>query len=151
MSSQRLENQGIGDDFQFWEASNGVDWRQQTGRLRRKVLLAMVVVLEGEVFVFGVVCLVVFVVGIVQLHKIHDAEIFLMAGEVMEKMMEKCAHFQEGLQSLIARRTGRQNLERKEDEQIFFHFRGEGSGLWRSDWPLLARVSTTTKKNFQKF
>ena len=101
--------------------------RQQTGRLRRKILLVVVVVLEGEVFVFGVVCFVVFMVGIVQFHKIHDADIFLMAGEVMEEMMKKCAHFEEGLHSLIARRTGRQNLEGKKDGQVFFHRRGEGS------------------------
>ena len=101
--------------------------RQQTGRLRRKILLVVVVVLEGEVFVFGVICLVVFVVEIVQLHKTHDADIFLVAGDVVEKMMKKCAHFEEGLHSLIARRTGRQNLEGKKDGQVFFHRRGEGS------------------------
>lgn len=113
--------------MQFWEGNNRVKRRQQTGRLRRKVMLVVVAVLEGEIFVFGVVCLVVFVVGIVQLHKIHDADIFLMAGEVVEEMVEKCAHFEKGLHSLIARRTGRQNLESKENRQIFFHFGGKGS------------------------
>ena len=123
----RLGNQWIGDDFQSWESNDGMKGRQQTGRLRRKVLLVVVVVLKREVFVFGVVFLVVFLVGIVQLHKIHDVDIFLMAGEVVDKMMKKCAHFEEGLHSLIARRTGRQNLEGKEYGQDFFHFRGKGS------------------------
>ena len=77
----------------------------------------------------GVVALVVFVVGIVQLHKIHDADFFLVASDVVNKMMEKCAHFEEGLHSLIAWRTGRQNLEGKEYGQIFFHFGSKGSGL----------------------
>ena len=125
----RPENQWIGDDFQFWEANNGLERRQQTGRLRRKVLLVVVVVLKREVFVFGVVFLVVFVVEIVQLHKIHDADTFLVAGDVVEEMMEKCAHFEEGLHSPIDRRTGRQNLEGKKNGQVFFHIGDKGSGL----------------------
>lgn len=100
---------------------------QQTGRLRRKVLLVVVVVVKRKIFVFSMVCLVVFVAGIVQIHKIHDADFFLVAGDVMDKMMKKCAHFEEGLHSLACWRTGRQNLEGKEDGQIFFHFRGKGS------------------------
>jgi hypothetical protein len=87
--------------------------------LRRKVLL-VVKVLEGEVFVSCVVSLVVFVLGIVQLDKIHDADIFLVAGDVVEKMMEKCAHFEECLHSLIDRRTSRQNLEGKKMGKYFF-------------------------------
>lgn len=123
----RMENQWIGDDFQFRERNDGMMWRQQTGRLWRKVLLVVVVVvLKREVFVFGVVLFVVYVVGIVQFDKAHDADIFLMAGDVVDKMMEKCAHFEEGLHSLIARRTGRQNLEGKENGQVFFHFGGKG-------------------------
>ncbi len=124
----RLGNQWVGNDFQFWKSNNRVKGWQQTGRLRRKVLLVVVVVvLEREVFVFGVVCLVVFVVGIMQPDKFSNADFFLVAGNVVDKMMEKCAHFEEGLHSLIARRTGRQNLEGKKDGQVFFHFRGKGS------------------------
>lgn len=90
------------------------------------VLLVAVVVLKRKVFVLGVVGFVVFVVGIVQFYKTHDADIFLLAGKVMEEMMKKCAHFEEGLHSLTRWRTGCQNLERKENGQEFFHFRGEG-------------------------
>lgn len=85
--------------------------------------------LKREILVSGEVCLVVFVVGIVQMHKIHDADFFLVAGEVLDKMMEKCAHFEEGLHSITCRRTGRQNLECKENEQIFFHFEGKDRGF----------------------
>ncbi len=127
MSLLRKEYQWIGDDLQFWEAGNVVEWRQQTGRLRHMILL--VVVLEGEVFVSGVVCLVVFVVRIMQLHKIHDSHFFLVAGEVLDKMMEKCAHFEDGLHSMTCRRTDRQNLEGKENGQIFFHFERKGRGF----------------------
>lgn len=83
----------------------------------------MVVVLEREIFVFGVVCLVVFVVKIVQLDEINDADIFLMAGYVVDKMMEKCAHFHDSQHTLIAWRTGRQNLESQEYREVFFHWR----------------------------
>ena len=88
------------------------------------------VVLEGQVFVFAVVCLVVFVVGIVQLNKIHDADIFLVAGDVVDKMMEKRADFEEGMNSSIVRRTCRQNLESKKQGQVFFHCKGKDSCLW---------------------
>lgn len=87
----------------------------------------VVVVLEGQVFVLVVVGFVVMVVGIVQLHKTSNANVFLIAGKMVEKMMKKCAHFEDGLHSLIARRTGRQNLEGKEYGQEFFHFRGKDS------------------------
>ena len=107
--------------------NHGVETASRFSASVRKVLLVVVVVLEGKAFVFGVVCLVVFVVGVVQFHEIHDANIFLMTGEVVEEMMKKSAYFEEGLHSLIARRTGRQNLKGKEDEQVFFHFRGKGS------------------------
>ncbi len=95
--------------------------RQQTGRLWRKVLLVVVVVLKREVFVFGVVFLVVFVVEIVQLHEIHDANIFLMAGDVMDKMIEKCAQFDNALNSLIGRRGSRQQQQSHDYGKGFFH------------------------------
>lgn len=123
----RMENQGISNDFQFWEGNDGILVRQQTGRLWRKILLVVVVVLEGEVCVFGVVFLVVLVVGIVQFDKAHDADIFLMADDVVGKMMKKCAHFHDSMHSLNCWRTGRQNLQSKEDGQEFFHLRGKGS------------------------
>jgi hypothetical protein len=97
--------------------------------LWRNILL-VVVVLEGQVFVFAVVCLVVFVVGIVQLNKIHDADIFLVAGDVVDKMMEKRADFEEGMHSIIVRRTCRQNLKSKKQGQVFFHCKGKDSCLW---------------------
>ena len=55
--------------------------------------MVVVVVLKGEVFVFGVVGLVVFLVGIVQQHEINDTYIFFLAGDVVEKMMKKCTYF----------------------------------------------------------
>lgn len=104
-------------------------WRQ-TGRLSGTVAaIAVMVMMEWQFFVFGVVCFVVVVVGIVQLHIIHNADIFLLASEVVYKMMEKCTHFEEGLQSTIGWRTGCQNLESKENGYKFLHFRGKGSGL----------------------
>lgn len=86
----------------------------------------VVVVLERQVFMFGVFCLVVVVVKIVQLDKIQQSDFLLMTGKVMDKMMEKCAHFQEGLHSLATWRTGRQNLEGKTNEQVFFHCGNKG-------------------------
>ena len=59
----------------------------------RKVLLVVVMMLEGEFFMLGVVFLVVFMIGIMQLHKIHYADFFIMADEVVYKMIEKCTRF----------------------------------------------------------
>ena len=125
----RVENQRIGGDFRFREGNDGVLMRQKASQGLRQfaAIIVVMVVVKGEFFVFAVVFLVVFVVGIMRLHKIHDANIFLLAGYVVEEMMEKCAHFEEGLHSLIARQTGRQHLKSKEDEHKFFHFRGKGS------------------------
>ena len=126
----RLGNQLVGsDDFQFREANNRVKRGQQTGRLGGGVAAIAVVVVEWQFFVFVVVFFVVFVVGIVQLHKIHNTYLLLLTSKVMDKMMKKCAHFEEGLHSLTSWRTGRQNLEGKEDGQKFFHFRGKGRGF----------------------
>ena len=63
---------------------------------------------------FGVVFLVVFVVRIVQLHKIKDADVFLVTSHVMYEVMEKFAQFDNALNALIARRGSRQNQECKE-------------------------------------
>ena len=71
----------------------------------------------------------VFVIRVMQMHKIQDADFFLVVGEVVDKMMEKCAHFEECLHSLSCWRTGRQNLEGKENRQIFIHRTGKGSLL----------------------
>ncbi|MBK9338625.1 MAG: hypothetical protein IPM98_19685 [Lewinellaceae bacterium] len=100
--------------------------RQQTGCLGGTMAtIAVVVVPEGKVLMFGVVCLVVFVVGIVQPHKIYDADFFLVADNVVGKMMEKCTHLEDVLHSLTCWRTGRQNLKGKEDGQNFLHRRGK--------------------------
>lgn len=40
---------------------------------------------------FCMVCFVVFVVRVMQLHKINDADFFLMASDVMKEMVEKLA------------------------------------------------------------
>lgn len=106
--------------------------RQQVKHMLCRAWLVLVVVREGKVFVFLVVFFVVVVFRIMQLYKTHYADIFLMASDVVEKMMEKCAHFEEGLHSLIARRTGHQNLEGKKDGQKFFHFGGKVTSLWLS-------------------
>jgi hypothetical protein len=103
--------------------------RQQTGCLRHKILLVVVVMLEGEVLVFGVICLVVLVVGVVQFHKIHDADVLLVRGGVVKEMMKKCANLEKRLHTLPLRRTRRQNLEGKEDEHVFFHRAAKGSRL----------------------
>lgn len=87
--------------------------------------MLVVVVVERQVFVFGVVLFVVFVVGIVQLHKIHDADFFLMAKKVVGEMMCERAQFEHKLHSLSRRGTGRQNLDGKEYANCFFHFSGE--------------------------
>ncbi len=57
---------------------------------------------------FCMVCLVVFVVRVMQLHKINDADFFLMASNVMKEMVEKLAKLYHCLHALIGRRGGRQ-------------------------------------------
>lgn len=71
-------------------------------------------VLKRKFSMFGVVFLVVFVVGVMQLHEINDAYFFLVASDVMYEVMEKFAQFDNALNALIARRGSRQNQECKE-------------------------------------
>ena len=47
----------------------------------------MMVVLEGQVFVIGMVFFMVLMIWIMQMHEIQDADILLMATDVMNKMM----------------------------------------------------------------
>ncbi len=116
-----MKNQWIGCDFQFWEGSNAVMVRQQTGGLRRKVLLVVVVTLKREVFVVGVAFFVVLIVAIVQMHKIHDADFSLVTVEVMQKVMKKCARFDNSPHNLMSWRAHCQHQGRKEYRTVFLH------------------------------
>lgn len=89
--------------------------------------MVVVVRMKREVFVSCVIFFVVLVIRVMQIHKIPDADFLLMVGQVVDKMMEKCAHFEECLHSLNCWRAGRQNLEGKKNEQTFIHLTGKGS------------------------
>lgn len=81
----------------------------------------VVVVLEGKVFVFGMVGFVVFVVGIVQVNEINQTDFFLMTSHMVEEMMEKPSQFQDSLDTLIGWRGGRQNQQGKGYGEAFYH------------------------------
>lgn len=69
----------------------------------------VVVVVERQVFVFAVVSIVVVVVSVMQFHEINQADFFLMASNMVDEVMEKIAHFEYSLNTLIGWRGGRQN------------------------------------------
>ena len=49
-----------------------------------------------------------------QMYKIRNADIVVMAEQMMNEMVAKCAHFEYCLQSLAGWRAGRQDLNRQE-------------------------------------
>lgn len=121
-----LELQWRGGRYLMVKGRDFVVLRKQPEGLQVQALV-LVVMAERQVFMLVVVGLVVFVVGVMQFEIAANAELLLVTNDVVDEVMKKCAHFEEGLHALIGWRTGRQNLEGKEDGQNFFHFRVKGN------------------------
>ncbi len=77
--------------------------RQQAGGLWGQILL-FVMVIKWQFFMFCMVCLMVFVVCVMQMHKINDADFFLVASDVMKEVMEKLAQLYHCIYAIIGRR-----------------------------------------------
>lgn len=74
-------------------------------------ILMVVVVLEGQVFVLAVVGNVVVVVKVMQFHELNQADFFLMANNMVDEVVEKIAHFQDSINSLVVWRGSHQKQQ----------------------------------------
>ena len=120
MKLLRVGNQRVGENISFAKSKRFIVLRQQPKTVRGQVLL-VVVVAERQVFVLLVVFLVVLVVGVVQCHEVHDANLFTVAGDVVNEMVNKPTKLHHGADALSGGRSCHQHQEGKGYGQEFFH------------------------------